>query len=200
MKSILKFINKTLRGGIFLIIPILLVILLLAKALGIIMPLAENINSLLFPHEDSLNIALLISISIIVLACFLAGLAAYSFIGTAIVTWIENNILSMFPAYQLMKNSYKASLDISSTKKLPVVLVPADGWVIAFLVEELENDYKLVFIPGAPNPWEGGLSIFKTEQIRETNLSQKDAVAILRKTGIDTAQIWSKGFKFSQLG
>jgi uncharacterized membrane protein len=73
-----------------------------------------------------------------------------------------------------------------------VVLVPTDGWVLAFQVEELTNNEVLVFIPASPNPYEGNLNIFQKSEIRNTNLLPKDAYTILKKTGTGTRGIFDK--------
>jgi uncharacterized membrane protein len=59
-----------------------------------------------------------------------------------------------------------------------------DGWMIAFLMNKLPNDEVVVFVPGSPNPWSGNIIIFKQSEIKETSISQKEALSFLKQTGV----------------
>ncbi len=63
-------------------------------------------------------------------------------------------------------------------------MIPIDGWMIAFLVEELNETEVMVFVPSAPSPWEGSLVIFERSQIRESTLKPGDIMAIMKKLGV----------------
>lgn len=90
----------------------------------------------------------------------------------------------MFPAYRLMKSTFQSAAGIRENKDLPVVLVPMDGLVLGFLVDELPEGDKLVFVPGSPDPWSGNLIIYKNSQVTPTSMTQPEALRILKQTGI----------------
>ena len=109
------------------------------------------------------------------------------------VNWLENNLLDLFPGYQLMKSTMETKVGNVTEKEFPVVLIPGDGWQIGFLVEALQNDEGVVFIPSAPNVWEGSLAIFEKSQLRETKLKQADVLALMKKLGVGTADLLKAG-------
>ncbi len=187
MKSILNVIGKTVKGGIFFLLPIVIIVLLFGKALSIVKPVAENLQEkvpLQFPF-----LALIISLLILLSLCFLAGWVAGKGMGKAMVNWLENNLLDLFPGYQLMKSTMETKVGNISEKEFPVVLVPGDGWVFGFLVEELPTKEVVVFLPSAPSVWEGSLVIIEKSQLRETQLKQADVLSLMKKLGVGTADL-----------
>lgn len=169
----------------------MIIVLLFGKALSTVKPVAEALRekvALEFPF-----LALIISILILLLICFLAGWVAGKGIDKAMVNWLENNLLDLFPGYQLMKSTMETKVGNVTEKEFPVVLIPGDGWQIGFLVEALQNDEVVVFIPSAPNVWEGSLAIFEKSQLRETKLKQADVLALMKKLGVGTADLLKAG-------
>lgn len=75
MKKIFAFIKTTHIGGLFFIIPIVLVVIVFGKILDILRklvePIAENISISIFGEHA---LSRIIAIVIIVFVCFIAGL------------------------------------------------------------------------------------------------------------------------------
>lgn len=62
-----------------------------------------------------------------------------------------------------------------------------------FRVEVLPNEEVVVFVPSAPNVWEGSLAIFEKAQLRTTKLKQADVMALMKKLGVGTAELLKAG-------
>lgn len=193
MNSKMIFVNNTLKAGIFFVIPIIIVLIIVLKTIGIITPVSNMIETFIDPQNKIPFLSTLISVLLILFIFFMGGILENHFSGSKkIISWIENNVLSLLPAYQLIKGTTQQKIGLETAVNLKVVLVPTDGWVLAFQVEELANNEVLVFIPASPNPYEGNLNIFQKSEIRNTNLTPKDAYTILKKTGIETRGIFDK--------
>lgn len=193
MKGRASFITHTVKAGVFFVIPVIIVLFIILKIIGLLAPIANYIDSVADPRGIIPFFSTAISILILILIFFLAGILEKFFSGSAkLIVWIENNILSVLPAYQLIKSTTQQSIGMDSAMNLKVVLVPTDGWVLAFLVDELANEEVLVFVPGSPKPYEGTLNLFRKSEIRNTNLTPKDAYDILTKTGIGTRSVFEK--------
>jgi uncharacterized membrane protein len=185
MKSTFGFLNKTIKGGLFFIIPISLILLLCGKVLGFLRPVANRISAIVDKDgTGTFDLSYFITIVLLLLLCFICGVAATSGVGKAFIKWIEDNVLVILPGYQLMKNAGQVISGLDASKNFPVVLVLVDGWMIAFLMNTLPDDEVVVFVPGSPSPWSGNVMIFKKSEIRETSLTQKEAIAFLRQTGV----------------
>jgi len=185
MKSTFGFLNKTIKGGLFFIIPITLILFLCGKVIGYLTPTAHRISAIVDKDgKTTFDLSYLIAIVLLLLLCFVFGLVASSAMGKAFIKWIEDNILVILPGYQLMKNAGQAVTGLDASTNFPVVLVLVDGWMIAFLMSTLPDDDVVVFVPGSPSPWSGDVMIFKKAEIKETSLTQKEAIAFLRHTGV----------------
>jgi len=192
MKPIINIISNTVKGGIFFLFPIVLIIIFFEKILKILNPVATALSKSLGLENTHFNAPYFITIVIIVLFCFLAGTVAKLGAGKLMVEWIEDHILTMFPGYQLMKNTLQSNVGLETDKSFPVVLVPIDGWMIAFHVDTLPNGDVVTFVPGAPNTWEGNVVIFEKSRIKTSNLTQKEAVQIIRRLGVGTSVLFNK--------
>lgn len=189
MKKVFELFSQLIKGGIFFLFPIILVIIFLEKALHMLQPVAKFISEKGGWHFGISENAYLFSILILVFLFLISGYIASQGVGKKMINWIEENILTLFPGYQLMKNTLQNTAGLSTDNDYPVVLAPIDGWMLGFQVDTLSNGDLVIFIPSAPNTWEGSVVIFEKEKIRATNLSQKDVQKIMRQLGVNSKNL-----------
>lgn len=88
-----KFLKTTVLGGILFIVPIVIFIAIIGKALEltnmIATPLAEN---LIVDSVGDLAIVHLLALAILILICFAAGLAAKTQLARKFVKSLESNV------------------------------------------------------------------------------------------------------------
>jgi len=188
MKQIFQIISSTIKGGIFFLIPILVVVLLGQKAISILNPIANGITNKLGLDEGRLFDAnYLISILMIFLFCFIAGWISKIGFGQLMINWIENNVLVLFPGYQLMKTTMANQVGFDSEAQFPVVLVPIDGLMFGFQMDTLPDGKLVIFVPGAPNVMEGNVVIFEKDKVQATSISVAEVKKIMRQLGANSA-------------
>ena len=195
MKKLLAIISQTIKGGIFFLFPIILVIVFFEKAMHLLKPLSAAFGEKLGLDSGIFESPYFLTVIFLILFCLLAGYIANQGVGKKMVLWIEDHVLTLFPGYQLMKNTLQNTAGLDSEKKFPVVLVPIDGWMLGFKVDELSSGEYVVFVPGAPNTWEGNVIIFDKSKIKETNLSQTDVQKVMRQLGVNSNLILEKLYK-----
>ena len=104
MKNILQFLRTTLVGGILFLVPIVVLVIVLGKALGLahklVDPLAEHIP---VHSVIGLRTPVLLAISAIVFFSFLAGFVARTKLAQKIINGLEAAVLSNVPGYQSSK-------------------------------------------------------------------------------------------------
>ncbi|WDF60134.1 DUF502 domain-containing protein [Flavobacterium sp. KACC 22758] len=196
MKSIFTIIKATFLGGILFLVPLVVLLIILEKGYGIIqkitLPLVNNL-----PRVHVLGIALqeLIGILIIILICFAAGLLARTARAKKLIQKLEDGILSFVPGYSFMKSMNESIMGFESKQDLKVILVPTDaGWQFAFLIEQINENNFTVFIPDAPNPWSGSVVLVEKKDIREIEITQKEALACIRKLGYGSKELLKNKF------
>lgn len=110
------------------------------------------------------------------------------------MSWIENNVLVLFPGYKLIKTTFEPRAGIQENHDFPVVLVPIDGWMLAYIVEELEDNQVVVFVPSAPDSWSGNLVIFDREKVKHTKLTKANVSKMSRTLGVGSREILKEKF------
>jgi uncharacterized membrane protein len=57
------------------------------------------------------------------------------------------------------------------------------------LIEQIDENNSVVFIPDAPNPWSGSVVFVEKKDIKEVEISQKQALACIRKLGYGSKEL-----------
>lgn len=191
MKSILKIIKATFLGGILFLTPLVVLLIIFEKGYGIIqkvtLPLVSNLPRI---HVLGIGLQELAGIIIIIFLCFIAGLLAKTTMASRLIQKLEDGVLSLVPGYSFMKKMNENMMGMESKEDLKVVLVPTDaGWQFAFLIEQIDENNFTVFIPDAPNPWSGSVVFVEKKDIKEIEISQKQALACIRKLGYGSKEL-----------
>lgn len=191
MNKVLSFIKTTLIGGLFFIIPIVLLIYLIGKVIGIfrkiVAPIADKISFSFLGGETTSRI---IALFVLILLCFIAGLLAKTKKADQLKEWVEDNILSNIPGYSLLKGMSESAAGLDSKNLKEVVLVDIEEvWQIGFLMERIDKDLNAVFIPGAPNPMAGDVVFVKWDRLKKIDINGINAMKISRKLGVDSKKI-----------
>lgn len=191
MKKVISFIKTTIIGGLFFVIPIVLVIYFIVKVVvifrKIIAPISDKISISFLGGETTSRIIALISL---IFLCFVAGLLAKSKRIYQLKEWVEDNILSNIPGYTLLKGMSETAAGLDSNNLKEVVLVDIEEvWQIGFLMERIDKDLNAVFIPGAPNPMAGDVVFVKWDRLKKLDIKGISALKMSRKLGVDAKKI-----------
>ncbi|WP_316635178.1 DUF502 domain-containing protein [uncultured Flavobacterium sp.] len=191
MKSIFKIIKATFLGGILFLTPLVLLLIILEKGYHIIQKITHPIVNQ-FPKVKILGLAIeeIAAILIIAFICIAAGLIAKTTYAQKLIHKLEDGILSFVPGYSFMKSINESMMGFESNQDLKVVLVPTDaGLQFAFLIEQINENNFSVFIPNAPNPWSGSVVFVEKKDIKEVDMTQKQALACIRKLGFGSKEL-----------
>ena len=183
MKSFLRFIKTTVTGGILFLLPVVLLIMLFAKAYNILnilsAPISEKLPKIIlgFDGGNILVIALLIVIS------FVSGLLFRSKLVKGWVKKLEDNLLINLPGYALIKSITASAIGKQiETDMLPILIQEEDAWNLAFLVEKGEK-FSTVFIPDAPRHDAGEVKIILSTRIKKLDISLNKFILAIKNYG-----------------
>jgi uncharacterized membrane protein len=185
MNKILRFLRTTLVGGLLFLVPIIVVVAIIGKALvlahRLVDPLAERIP---FESVIGLRTPVLLAVGVLVLFCFLAGFLARTALAQKIVNGLETAVLSNVPGYEFLKGVGESMLGVEKKSAHETVLARIeDAWQIGFVVERLENGLLAVFIPGAPNPHSGSVYFMTPDRVMPAAIPQASALKCLKRLG-----------------
>ena len=104
MKQLGQFLKTTTLGGLFVLLPVVLLFYLLNKvfqvAFSAATPLAATLSKAAI-HEPKFPVLLAIALMLIV--SFILGLLALASWGKAVGRWTESALLMPFPGYRALK-------------------------------------------------------------------------------------------------
>ena len=183
-----EFLKTTIIGGTLFLLPVGAILFILSYVLRLVKGVAVPISNGL--HLDQLGgagigAATVLSVLMLVLISFAAGIVARTAAGRRITRWSENSLLGRFPQYQLMKSVAEGLAHIESASGLKPVLVRIEGgWQIGYLIEQLANDWVAVFLPQAPTPRSGNIMYLPADRVRPLGITMVQAISILKAIGV----------------
>ena len=185
MKKFYTFIKNIIIGGVLFFIPLIILIVILQKALQLAAVLVTPIIKLLNATQIfGIGVEILISIVAILFVLYLAGLLAKTKKARAAVAKLEDSLLSKVPGYDMIKNTGASFVGFEDNSSFRTVLARIeDAWQYGFLIEEVEGDQCVVYIPGAPNTMSGSVYILENNRIKKTDIPLSSAMQCLRSLG-----------------
>ena len=181
MRTLAEFTRTTLIGGLLVILPIYVAVLLLAKTvkglLGLLQPVTEQVPA-------SVEFRQIVAIILLVGVCFLVGLIVRTGPGLRAKNACERAVLEKLPGYTFMRGLVKRLAGQSEEQTLQPALVEIeDALVPALIVEELEDGSYTVLVPSAPTPMAGSVYILPRERVHPVDIPFTKAIGVFSKWG-----------------
>ncbi len=173
MKSFASFLKSTLIGGIFFLVPFVLLIIILTKAHEIMLKIAQPLSDII-PLENIAGVAIanILVVVLILLICFLGGLLATRPRFKSFQSQLEEKVLGRVPGYRVIK-AFLNSLELyeSSGDKMVPVLVELDTHQkLGFEVERSGKDRVVVYLPDTPSFITGVVVVVSAQQVTELDV------------------------------
>ena len=189
MKWYHALLKRTLSGIILFLIPLAVLLIVLGKAIGIVQKLIEPLKKHL-PADRVLGVGIItiISIFLILLLCFLAGVLSERKRIKSIITKIEDNVLIFIPGYSLLKAQGNNVIQETDHKWQSVLLEEDDTWKIGVAVEQ-QDGYCTVFFPEPPDAKTGETKVIHESKLKKLDMPVNKLMMIIRKYGQGAAAI-----------
>jgi uncharacterized membrane protein len=190
MKPFLKICRTTLAGGFLFLLPIIVLVMLLGKALELahklVDPLAVHLPVVSF---IGLQTPMLMAIAILVFFSFLGGVIARTVLAQQLVGKLESSVLSSLPGYEFLKGVSESMLGVEKLT-YPVVLVRFDdACQIGVHVDTLENGLFAVFIPDVPNPQSGSVFFMSSDRVTSSGIPAIATLKCLKRLGVGSGAL-----------
>jgi uncharacterized membrane protein len=182
--------QSTLAGGVLFLLPLILLIWLLSKALKVVERLSGPVVDAAGLHTvGGVAVGTIVSIAILVVISYFAGLVAQTRFGQATFSSFENSVLGVLPQWRIARGLIE-TFDQDNVPHVEVVLVPTDaGWGLGFVLEKPNDDWWTIFIPNAPQWTSGSISYAHSDQVHRTSLTFTQTIILLRRYGTGSAQV-----------
>ena len=185
----MDFLKSTIAGGLLFLLPVVLVLVVLGHAMRLAGKVAQPVAKLLPDVMVGVGVVTILTVLVLVLVSFLAGLFARTNGGKRLMRRFENSFLGGIPQYQLVKSMAEGLAQVENTEGVKPALASIEGgWQIGYLLEQLENGWVTVFLPQAPTPMSGNLMYLPVERVRQLDITMVQAMAIVKRLGVGSGQ------------
>ncbi|HEX5606222.1 MAG TPA: DUF502 domain-containing protein [Candidatus Binatia bacterium] len=187
MKKFWKSAGSTFFGGLLVVVPLYLSVLLLLKAMQSLVGLVRPVAMLLpawFPAERALSLLL------VIILCFLIGAAVRTPAGRAIRERIEKSLFERIPGYALLRSLTQriAGKDEERAWK-PALVEIEEALVPAFIIEELDDGRFTVFVPSVPTPFAGAVYVLVPERVHPLDVPFTQALQSVSRWGSGSKEL-----------
>jgi len=187
MKKFWKSAGSTFFGGLLVVVPLYLSVLLLLKAMQSLVGLVRPVAMLLpawFPAEHALSLLL------VIILCFLIGAAVRTPAGRAIRERIEKSLFERIPGYALLRSLTQriAGKDEERAWK-PALVEIEEALVPAFIIEELDDGRFTVFVPSVPTPFAGAVYVLAPERVHPLDVPFTQALQSISRWGSGSKEL-----------
>jgi len=187
MKRTREYIVSAFVSGLLVVVPVYLAILLLLKATHSVMGLVRPFVSLL---PESLPAEGVLSLLLVLLVCFLIGVAVRTPAGQAVRDRIERSVFQRLPGYGLLR---ALTQQLAGTPEehvwKPALAEIEEALVPAFIIEEFEDGRYTVFVPSVPTPLAGAVYILSRERVHPLDVPFTQAIKSVSRWGSGSREL-----------
>lgn len=182
MRNALHRTYQTIAAGIFLLLPLAVIGIIIAKVSAVGGPIFHGMAELLGLHGP-LRIRLL-AIAMLLVLCLLAGILVRAKRVSRSRDWLERNVLALLPGYEFIRQRMANQLgqDGHSTDRAVLVRID-DGWSPAFVMERGPDGRCVVFMPDVPQSSSGSVYIVEADQVKPLGVEMRDLDKCIRNYG-----------------
>jgi uncharacterized membrane protein len=187
MRHLREIIVSSFVGGLLILVPIYLSVLLILKAMQAVAGLVKPVASLLpkwFPGQT------LLSLLLVLIICFLIGAAVRTGRGRAIRERIEKSLFERLPGYALFRSLTQQLAGTGEENVWKPALAEIEHALVpAFVIEEFDDGRFTVFVPSVPTPVSGSVYILTRERVHLLDVPFTHAVKLLSRWGSGSKEL-----------
>ena len=187
MKYARQFVTSTLIGGLLIVVPVYLAVLLLLKGMKSAASLVRPFAALLpdwIPAEN------LFSLLLVLIICFIIGVAVRTQSGRAVRERLEVALFGRLPGYGLIKSlTQRLAGDSEESAWTPALIELEDALVPAFIIETLDDGRLTVFVPSVPTPLAGAVYVLSADRVHILDVPFTQAIRSISRWGSGSSDL-----------
>ncbi|QDS98465.1 DUF502 domain-containing protein [Adhaeretor mobilis] len=140
-----------------------------------------------------LTLLFLIAVAILLILCFLFGLAARRAFGRKFSQAIEKQLVMVFPKYAIYKDIVAGNIggETLTPSLIPVTVRLDDMTRIGYESGRTESELVIVYLPGSPDPWIGSVALVEPNRIQKLDTDFNETAAICERLGRNSEELLS---------
>lgn len=189
-----SYFIRTFLNGFMVTLPFLIILSIIIVLVRIIIRFIKPISHVIAPgtEKDSF-VFVAIALLIVCLFFLLVGIFVGTRQGKRIFAFGENKLLKPIPYYSTISNIVEQFRGQGERPFQQVVLVDpykSGALMTAFLVEKINEDMVVVYVPTAPNPTNGFVFHMNKQDVIYTNAKTEDAMASVIGMGAGSKKLF----------
>jgi uncharacterized membrane protein len=181
MKYLREFVLSSVVGGVLVLLPVYLAVLLLIKGAQSVLGLMRPISALFPDWLPAHNVWAVLAMLIV---CFFVGAAVRTRAGRAVRERIEVSMFERLPGYALLRSlAQRLAGKTEEHAWEPALAEIEDALVPAFIVEELDDGRLTVFVPSVPTPFAGAVYILDRDRVHPVDVPFTQAIKSISRWG-----------------
>jgi uncharacterized membrane protein len=182
-----ELIMSTVVGGLFVVVPVYLAVLLLLKGMKSVAGLVRPFAALLpdwVPAERFFSLVLVLAL------CFFVGVVVRTRAGRALRERMEKVFFERLPGYGLLRSlTQRLAGDSDESAWMPALVELEEALVPAFIIEELDDGRFTVFVPSVPTPLAGAVYVLSRERVHLLDVPFTQAVSSISRWGAGSSDL-----------
>jgi uncharacterized membrane protein len=186
MKKLIDFVKMTLLGGLLVVLPIWLAVLLLVKAVKGALVVLKPIAALL--PQQVVN-DYLVAFVLLLAICFVTGMLMNAGPVQRLGLLLERHILEQMPGYTLLRGMTRQLTRKGEEQTFQPALVEIEEALVpAFIVEKHADGQFTVFVSSSPTPMAGAIYIMPPQRVHPVDVPLAKAMVCITKWGAGSGQ------------
>jgi len=190
MKAAREFLVDMVVGGVLILLPVYLAVLLLLKGMRSFVVLLQPIAKLL---PDWLPGDNLLALVLVLVLCFVLGALVRTRLGRRVRERVEETFSGNLPGYDTIRSlSRRLAGQGDENEWKPAFAEIEDALVRAFIVEEHADGRLTVFVPSIPTPFAGAVYILERRRMHSVDVPFAHAVRCISRWGSGSKDLMAK--------
>jgi uncharacterized membrane protein len=191
-----QFLKTTIIGGLVAIVPLAILGALVASMIPLVIEVASVLDEILpFSTTVNLLLALVGGVVLLVLICFLAGLALLTGPGDALRRRVDGVLERLVPFYGAARKLAERMTGTAGEDFVPVAidLHGSGARSLGVLIENLSDGRCTVFVPIAPTAAFGNVYVVERHQIERINAGVSEVFGAISEWGVGSSRLFKAG-------
>jgi uncharacterized membrane protein len=181
MRPLAEFTKTTLIGGVLIVLPIYVCVLLLLKAVSGLLAAVKPITASI---PAAVEFKQLLAILVLIAICFITGIIVRTGPGLRAKNALEGAVLVKLPGYTLLRGlAGRVAGRADEPTFAPALVEIEEALVPALIIEKLPDDLYTVLVPSVPTPMAGAVYILTSDRVHPVDVSFATALRVFSKWG-----------------
>jgi uncharacterized membrane protein len=191
MNAMKSFVGRALLQGMFVVVPLCLIVIVAMRAIAAIREYVESIAAALpfaalFPGLWAVAWAAVV----LVLVCLAVGLVLNLPPVRRQLAASEDALVKRFPIYGRLRGFEKGFLGMGPRRQLQAAVAEfGESAVLVFVTEELPDGRYVVFVPQTANPRDGPIYILNREHVHLIDANARQVINCVVGWGVGTGDL-----------